>query len=109
MQTERSTSQFKSPDLRFQTSMTMFGPLHLTVSGHCEGVDLGYEAGRAACQTMPMYPLEDCMQAFFKDSRYRPRVCTNKIIVQWQAMFVLGWASCYLEDKSTQRITNETG
>jgi len=45
---EKQSGGMTAPALRFRTSMTLWGPLQLTLTNHLAGAELGYEAGRAA-------------------------------------------------------------
>jgi hypothetical protein len=87
-----------SPDLRFRTSTTMWGPLQLTLTNHREGAEPGYEAGIAAYRQSSNNTVEELMHFYLEAPRYRPRVCTQKIVAEWQAMFLLGWTSQLFED-----------
>lgn len=94
--------RMRSADLRFRTSTTMWGPLQLTLTNHCEGAELGYEAGQAAYRDESDISLEEAMQIYLAAPRYRPRVCTAKIGEQWRAMFLLGWTSQLFEEPICQ-------
>ena len=97
MRTEKpnnTSGQLNSPDLRFRNSTTLWGSLQL------EGYDAGLAAYQEATEHWGRPPsfastetLGLCMQAYLDTPRYRPRVCTPKIVEEWQAMFLLGWAS----------------
>ena len=107
MHTEKpnnTSGQLNSPDLRFRNSTTLWGPLQLELINHREGTERGYDAGQTAYReatelwgTPPGFvsaeQLRLCMQAYLDAPRYKPRVCTPKIVEEWQAMFLLGWAS----------------
>jgi hypothetical protein len=76
----------------------MWGPLQLTLTNHREGAELGYEAGQAAYWEGGDSSFEEAMQIYLAAPRYRPRVCTAKIVQEWRAMFLLGWTSGLLEE-----------
>jgi hypothetical protein len=110
MQTEKPNNyggQLTSPDLRFRTSRTIWGPLRLEVLNHREGTEKGYEAGQVAyeeesLQGLPtLETLDMLMGLYLRLPRYRPRTCTQKIIDEWRAMFVLGWTSQILASTSS--------
>lgn len=98
---------FTSPDLRLRTSVTMWGPLQLTLTNHREGVERGYEAGQIAYREDNDETLEEAMHRSLAAPRYRPRTCTPTIIQEWQAMFLLGWTSQLLEDCLPARETDD--
>jgi hypothetical protein len=106
-QPEDQTGRMTSPDLRFRTSTTIWGPLQLTLTNHREGAELGYEAGQVAYHQDGDYALEDAMRFYLEAPRYRPRTCTPTIIQEWQAMFLLGWTSQLLETTLPARETND--
>ena len=97
--TEEHTDRMTSAELRKRTSEAMWGPLHLTIHSHCAGAELGYAAGLEAYheQNDTTFTLEDAMHLYLSQTRYRPRVCTPKIVAEWQALFLLGWSSGLLE------------
>jgi len=106
-QHEEQTGRMTSPDLHFRTSTCLWGPLQLTLTNHCSGAELGYEAGQAAYHEDSDSALEDAMHRFLETPRYRPRICTPKIIQEWQAMFWLGWTSQLLEKPLPARKTDD--
>ncbi len=105
---EEHTGRMTSPDLRFRTSVTMWGPLQLTLTNHREGAELGYAAGQAAYHEESDYCLEDAMYRYLHTPRYRPRATTPTIIAEWQAMFLLGWTSGLLERSASIRTDEQT-
>src|SRR5436305_15339873 len=99
MRTEQSKgSKLTWPNVRLRTSTTLWGPLLLTLTNHCEGAELGYAAGQAAYREAGDYSLEEVMQLYLSMPRYRPRSCTPKIAAEWRAMFLLGWTSGLLDE-----------
>jgi hypothetical protein len=105
---EKQSGGMTAPALRFRTSMTLWGPLQLTLTNHLAGAELGYEAGRAAYyQEGSDEILESAMQRFLAAPRYRPRACTARVIAEWQAMFLLGWTSGLLEEEPLQKLPRE--
>lgn len=105
---EQQSGSMTSPALHFRTSTTLWGPLHLTLTSHLAGAELGYEAGRAAYyQEGSDQTLESAMQRFLAAPRYRPRTCTPRVIAEWQAMFLLGWTSGLLEEEPLQELPRE--
>jgi hypothetical protein len=95
---QRDEDRMKAADLRLRTSTTMYGPLQLTVVNHRQGSELGYEAGIATYRENGNCTVEELMSFYLETPRYRPRTCTPKIVAEWQAMFLLGWTSQWLED-----------
>jgi hypothetical protein len=98
--------KMRSADLRLRTSTTMWGPLQLTLTNHRQGAELGYEAGIAAYREQCNRTVEELMYLYLEAPRYRPRVCTQKIVAEWQAMFLLGWTSQLFEDSMNEAGTN---
>jgi|SRR5579859_2151001 len=86
---QRDEDKMRSADLRLRTSTTMWGPLQLTLTNHRQGVELGYEAGIAAYREQCSSPVEELMHFYFEAQRYRPRMCTQKIVAEWQAMLMV--------------------
>jgi len=84
----------------------MWGPLQLTVVNHRQGAELGYEAGIAAYREQCTRTVEELMHLYLEAPRYRPRTCTQKIVAEWQALFLLGWTSQLFEDMEEVK-TNE--
>lgn len=108
MQSEQYRSKLLSPDLRFRTSTVLWGPLQLTLNNHREGAELGYEAGKTAYQEEGNTSLEEAMHRYFIAPRYHPYFCTPKIFAEWQAMFLLGWASGLLEEPAPVYQSEQT-
>src|SRR5947207_10630255 len=104
---QREEDRMKAADLRLRTSTTIYGPLQITIVNHQQGAELGYEAGIAAYQEKCHSTVEELMYFYLEAPRYRPRACTEKIVAEWQAMFLLGWTSQILEDPMKEVVTNE--
>jgi hypothetical protein len=102
----RDEDRMKAADLRLRTSTTIYGPLQLTIVNHRQGAELGYEAGIATYREQCNRTVEELMYFYLEAPRYRPRTCTQKIVAEWQAMFLLGWTSQLFEDMEEMR-TNE--
>ena len=108
MRTEQTKhTKLTSPDLRLRTSTALWGPLLITFTNHCEGAELGFAAGQAAYQEAGDYAISEAMQLYLSMPRHRLRICTPKIIAEWQAMFLLGWTSVLASELSNTQDEGE--
>lgn len=103
----KTSGRLTSPDLRLRPSTTLWGPLQLTLVNHREGAESGYKAGEDAYEedgqgsgATGEEVLRGCMAAYLASPGYRPRLMTNTILVEWRALFVLGWTGRMLERSS---------